>query len=146
MYVLYNKYIRGEEMIFLEIYLAVMAFMIGALFGSFFSLALYRIPLKQDITHKNSYCPVCKHNLGFFDLIPVFSYLFAGGKCKYCKCKISPRYIILEVTNGLVFLAVYFILRSIMGIDIKVLFSLLLFAIVYAVIFVLVGVRYGKKK
>ncbi len=133
-------------MLFLEIYLGITVFMMGALFGSFFSLALYRIPKKQDITHKNSYCPNCKHNLGFFELIPVFSYLLSGGKCRHCKCKINPRYIILEVSNALVFLLVYGVLRSFIGIDIKLLFAMLLFATIYAVIFVLVGVNIGKNK
>lgn len=133
-------------MIFLEIYLAITVFMMGALFGSFFSLALYRIPKKQDITHKNSYCPNCKHNLGFFELIPVFSYLFSLGKCRHCKCKISPRYIILEVSNGIVFLTTYAILRCFMGISINLLFAMLLFAVMYAILFVMVGVNIGKNK
>ena len=133
-------------MIYLEIYLAFMAFMMGALFGSFFSLALYRIPLKQDITHKNSYCPVCKHNLGFFELIPVFSYVFSGGKCRHCKCKISTRYIKLEVSNGIVFLLVYALLRKFIGINMYLIPGLLIFAVIYAVIFVMVGVKIGNKK
>lgn len=133
-------------MIFIEIYMIFMVFMMGALFGSFFSLALYRIPLKQDITHKNSYCPVCKHNLGFFELIPVFSYVCSGGRCRHCKCKINTRYIKLEVSNGLVFLAAYAILRSLIGLNLSLIAALLVFAVIYAVIFVMVGVRIGKKK
>ena len=73
------------------------------LFGSFLTLATYRIPLNQDITHERSYCPNCNHKLSFFDLIPIFSYLFLGGKCRYCKKKISPRYLIIEVLTGLSF-------------------------------------------
>ncbi len=76
----------------------------GTVFGSFFTLAVHRIPKKQDITHERSYCPKCNHKLQFLDLIPVFSYLFLGGKCRYCKEKIRPRYFILEVLSGLIFL------------------------------------------
>ena len=84
------------------IYLAI--FIIGTLLGSFFSLAIYRLPLKQDITHKRSYCPKCNHKLGFWDMIPILSYIFLGGKCRYCKEKIRARYICLEVFSGLLFL------------------------------------------
>lgn len=78
-------------------------FIMGTVFGSFYTLAVYRIPLKQDITHTRSYCPKCNHKLNFLDLIPVFSYIFLGGKCRYCKEKIRPRYIILETLSGLAF-------------------------------------------
>ena len=80
----------------LYIFIFLCIFMIGAFFGSFFSLATYRIPKGEDITHTRSYCPNCKHKLSFFDLFPVISYIVRGGKCKYCKQKISPRYILLE--------------------------------------------------
>ena len=79
-------------------------FAIGATLGSFYTLAVYRIPIKQDITHKRSYCPNCNHRLNFLDLIPILSYIFLGGKCRYCKNKIRPRYLILEISSGLVFL------------------------------------------
>ena len=75
----------------------------GTVFGSFLTLATYRIPLNQDITHKRSYCPNCHHKLGFWDLIPLFSYIFLGAKCRYCKKKISPRYFIIELLTGISF-------------------------------------------
>lgn len=81
----------------------IMIFCIGALFGSFFTLAVYRIPLRQDITHTRSYCPNCNHKLTFLDMIPILSYTFLGGKCRYCKEKIRPRYILLEILSGIVF-------------------------------------------
>ena len=81
----------------------IIIFIIGALFGSFYTLAVYRIPKKQDITHTHSYCPNCNHKLGFFELIPILSYIFLGGKCKHCKKKIRPRYFILEISSGIMF-------------------------------------------
>lgn len=84
--------------------LYIFMFAIGATLGSFYTLAVYRIPIKQDITHKRSYCPNCNHRLNFLDLIPILSYIFLGGKCRYCKNKIRPRYLILEISSGLVFL------------------------------------------
>ena len=81
-------------------------FCIGTVFGSFFTLAVYRIPLHQDITHKRSYCPKCNHKLSFLDMIPILSYIFLGGKCRYCKEKIRIRYLLLEVLTGLVFVLI----------------------------------------
>lgn len=82
----------------------ILMFCIGSLFGSFFTLAVYRIPLHQDITHKRSYCPNCNHKLAFWDMIPILSYIFLGGKCRYCRHKIRIRYLILEVLSGILFL------------------------------------------
>ena len=87
----------------MNIALYILIFIIGSLVGSFLTLATYRIPLNQDITHKRSYCPNCNHRLEFWDLIPVFSYIFLGAKCRYCKKKISPRYFLIEVFCGLLF-------------------------------------------
>lgn len=87
----------------MDIFLYIIIFCIGTLFGSFFTLAVYRIPLRKDITHERSYCPNCNHKLSFFDMIPILSYLFLGGKCRYCKQKIRPRYLFLEILSGIVF-------------------------------------------
>ena len=67
-------------------------FAMGTVFGSFSTLAIYRIPLKKNITTERSFCPNCNHKLAFFDLIPVLSYIFLGGKCRYCGKKIKPTY------------------------------------------------------
>lgn len=88
----------------MEIFLYAIIFIIGTFFGSFFTLAVYRIPKKEDILIKHSYCPNCNHKLGFFDLFPVLSYVFLGGKCRYCGNKIRPRYLILELLTGFTFL------------------------------------------
>ena len=99
----------------------IILFIMGTIFGSFYTLATYRIPLNQDITHKNSYCPNCNHKLSFFDLIPVFSYVFLGGKCRYCKKKISPRYVLIEILSGLSFVLLALILKiNIYSININV--------------------------
>lgn len=91
----------------MDIFLNVIIFIMGTFFGSFFTLAVYRIPLKKDITHEHSFCPNCNHKLGILDLIPIFSYLFLRGKCRYCGEKVRIRYLILEVLSGSVFLLAY---------------------------------------
>lgn len=88
----------------MEIFLYLLIFIMGTFFGSFFTLAVYRIPLKQDILYTHSYCPKCKHKLNILDLFPVFSYIFLRGKCRYCGNKIRIRYLILEILSGLAFL------------------------------------------
>ena len=93
----------------MEIIFYTLIFIIGILFGSFYTLAIYRIPKKQDITHTHSYCPKCQHKLGFWDLIPLFSYIFLGGKCRYCKEKIRPRYFIIELISGIFFLLIAYL-------------------------------------
>lgn len=122
----------------LNLILICCMFAIGSLFGSFFSLATYRIPRKEDITHSRSYCPNCKHRLEFFDLIPVLSYIFHGAKCKYCGDKISLRYFLLETGNGILFVILYLIF----GYTLK----LAIVAIFYAIIFVLIGSYIMKTK
>lgn len=95
----------------MDIFLYVMLFIMGTFFGSFFTLAVYRIPLKKDITHEHSFCPDCNHKLGVLDLIPIWSYLALRGKCRYCGEKVRIRYLLLEVLSGFVFVIVYFSLN-----------------------------------
>lgn len=88
------------------IYIAI--FLTGTVFGSFFTLAIYRIPRKENIVYGRSHCTSCNHKLGFIDLIPILSYIFLGGKCRYCGEKIRIRYLLLEIFSGLVFLVISF--------------------------------------
>ena len=88
----------------------IIIFIIGTLFGSFYTLAVYRIPKRQDIVHTHSYCPNCNHKLGLLDLFPIFSYILLGGKCRYCKQKIRPRYLILESLTGVLFVIIAFLM------------------------------------
>ncbi len=87
----------------MQVFLGIILFIMGIYFGSFFTLATYRLPKKENITHKHSYCPNCNHKLGMLDLVPVFSFLFLGGKCRYCKHPIGIRYFLFEILTGIVF-------------------------------------------
>ena len=90
----------------METFFYIIIFIIGSLFGSFYTLAVYRIPKRQDIVHTHSYCPNCNHKLGLLDLFPIFSYIFLRGRCRYCKEKIRPRYLILEILSGGLFVLI----------------------------------------
>ena len=87
----------------MNIIIYIYIFLVGITFGSFFTLAVYRLPLGKDIVKERSFCPNCNHKLTFPDLIPLFSYIFLKGRCRYCKQKIRPRYFILELLSGIVF-------------------------------------------
>ena len=79
----------------MEIYICAIIFIMGSFFGSFYTLAVYRIPLHKDIVHEHSFCPNCNHKLGILDLFPIFSYIFLKGKCRYCSQKIRIRFFLL---------------------------------------------------
>jgi len=88
----------------MEVIIYALIFIMGAFIGSFASLAVYRIPIKEDILIKHSYCPNCNERLVLKDLIPIFSYIFLRGKCSHCGEKIRLRYLILEIISGILFL------------------------------------------
>lgn len=125
----------------MEIFFYLIIFMIGITFGSFYTLAVYRIQNGQDITHTHSYCPKCKHKLNILDLIPVFSYIFLGGKCRYCKEKIRPRYLILETISGLFFVVVAYLMGlSIFNIETAKVIEYSFFALYFTFIVLMAGI------
>lgn len=87
----------------------LLAVIFGLVMGSFLNVCIYRIPRNGSVSSpKRSYCPHCEHTLSALDNVPVFSYIFLRGKCRYCKKRISPRYIIVELlTAGLFVLMVH---------------------------------------
>ena len=82
---------------FFMIYCCVLAGAFGAVLGSFLNCAAWRMAHGESFIKGRSHCTSCGHVLGFLDLIPVFSWIFLGGKCRYCKTKISPRYMLTEL-------------------------------------------------
>lgn len=69
----------------------------GASIGSFVTMLVYRMPENKVIGHSRSYCPNCKHELQYFELIPIVSFLFLRGRCRYCHSKISIQYLLIEI-------------------------------------------------
>lgn len=125
----------------MDIFFYVIIFIIGITFGSFYTLAVYRIPKGQDITHTHSYCPNCNHKLDFLDLIPVFSYIFLGGKCRYCKKKIKPRYLIIELISGFAFLLFAFLIGiTPYNVDITLTMEFVFFALYFTFIMLMAGI------
>lgn len=93
----------------MEIIYTIFTFILGCIFGSFFNVVGYRMPLGLSIISPGSFCPKCKHNLKWYELIPVLSYLIQRGKCRKCHGKISIIYPVVELTTGILFATSYFI-------------------------------------
>lgn len=81
-------------------------FVMGTFFGTFSAQAIYSIPLKKNIAKERAFCPKCKHQLSFFDSIPVFSYILLRGKCRYCGKKIENNFIV-ELLMGLTSVGIF---------------------------------------
>lgn len=82
-------------------------FIYGIVFGSFYNVVIYRLPMDKSITKGRSHCPSCGTTLRAKDLVPLLSWVLLGGKCRYCKSKISVRYPIIEGVTGLLFVLAY---------------------------------------
>jgi len=81
---------------------------LGLAAGSFLNMCIHRLPRGLSIVYPPSACTQCDHMLGIPDLVPAFSYIFLGGKCRHCGQAISPRYLIVELLTALAFASVYF--------------------------------------
>lgn len=101
---------------------AVISCVFGLSIGSFLNVVALRSLWNEEFVKSRSRCPKCRHDLNWYNNIPVLSFIFQGGKCQFCKCKISPQYPIIEALCGVLFLLTYLSF----GISIKSLFILIL--------------------
>jgi leader peptidase (prepilin peptidase) / N-methyltransferase len=83
------------------------AFLFGLAFGSFLNVCIYRLPLGLSVVAPRSACPRCKCPIAFYDNLPVLSWLILRGRCRHCKSRISPRYLLIELLTGSLFLVCY---------------------------------------
>lgn len=82
-------------------------FIFGLIVGSFLNCLIYRLEKKEGFILGRSFCPKCRHQLSFFDLIPLLSFFILKGKCRYCSQKISWQYPLVELTTGLLFILIF---------------------------------------
>lgn len=82
-------------------------FMIGACFGSFANVVIYRWPQEKSFVTPRSTCPHCNKLIKFYENIPILSWVFLRGKCSGCKNRISIQYPLVELLTGLLFLGIY---------------------------------------
>ena len=85
----------------------------GLLFGSFLNVLILRIPKEESIVFPGSHCPKCNNKLKWWHNIPVLSWVLLGGKCHFCKEKISVQYPLVEVATALIFAVVYWKLQNV---------------------------------
>ncbi len=109
----------------LHIFYAVLAFVLGSVIGSFLNVVILRTPLHQSIVTEPSHCFSCGHRLAWYDMFPIFSWIFLRGKCRYCGSKISPRYMIIEATTAVLYCLSYLIF----GLKLELAFSAVLMAV-----------------
>lgn len=89
-------------------FLAVFAFLFGIVFGSFFNVCIYRIPLGMPVGGRSrSMCLKCGNRIAWYDNIPLLSYLLLRGRCRHCKQHFSIRYFFVELLTGLLWLACF---------------------------------------
>lgn len=79
----------------------------GLLVGSFLNVVIYRVPRGESVVHPRSHCPACGYMIPGWLNIPVLSWLFLRGRCAQCKTPISPRYPLVELLTGLLWLACF---------------------------------------
>ena len=91
----------------MDIYFTIVSLIMGIIFGSFYNVCIYRIPEKLSVANPPSHCYNCNTRLKPQDLVPILSWTFLKGKCRYCGQKISPRYALVELLTGILFAIVY---------------------------------------
>ncbi len=115
----------------------VLIIILGLSVGSFLNVCIFRIPNREFISKPRSKCPKCKHQLKFWENIPIFSYLLLKGKCSSCHSHISLRYPLIEILTSLLFLLIYYFY----GFTIETLLLCVLFSIVIIITFVDIDVQ-----
>ena len=94
-----------DTVLLISIYICV--FLFGIVIGSFLNVCILRIPAGESIVTDRSHCMNCGYQLKWYDLVPLFSYLFLGGECRKCKNHISMQYPLVEATNGILWVLVF---------------------------------------
>ena len=93
-------------LLFLDSVPYIIIFIFGIVIGSFLNVCIYRLPLHESIITAPSHCMTCGRKLKWYDMVPVFSWIVLGGKCRNCKSKISAQYPIIEALNGILYVLV----------------------------------------
>lgn len=114
----------------MNIFYGVCFFILGTVLGSFYNVVGYRIPKGESILYPSSHCTKCNNELKWYELIPILSYIFLGGKCKKCKSKISLFYPIFEFITGLCFLLSYLVF----GLSLDCLYSIVFISMLIIII------------
>jgi leader peptidase (prepilin peptidase)/N-methyltransferase len=115
----------------------VLFFFLGLIIGSFLNVVIYRLNTSKSLGGRSA-CMSCRSKLGFFELIPVFSFLVLGGRCKSCRTKISMQYPLVELVSGIVFALIYFKFQNVLAVSVPI-FSItfIYYAFMFSVLLVI---------
>lgn len=94
-----------SEMLENQTYIQTVAFIMGAMIGSFANVVIYRLPLSLNLVSPRSHCAKCKTPIAWFENIPMVSFLFLRGRCRYCGISIGWIHPLIELTIGLLAMA-----------------------------------------
>jgi prepilin signal peptidase PulO-like enzyme (type II secretory pathway) len=83
-------------------------FLFGLIMGSFLNAVIYRLDSGESIVKSRSHCPKCGHVLAWYELVPIFSFVIQGGKCRECKSNISWQYPLVELATAILFVLVLY--------------------------------------
>jgi prepilin signal peptidase PulO-like enzyme (type II secretory pathway) len=105
--------------------ITIIFFILGLIIGSFLNVVIYRLNTKKSFGGRSA-CMTCRHQLAWFELIPLFSYVGLAGRCRSCKTKISIQYPLVELAVGIIFAALFLKFQNIFFLQADI------FAITYA--------------
>lgn len=118
--------------------LGLVFFVLGLIIGSFLNVVIYRLNTNKTLGGRSA-CMSCNKKLSWYDLVPLFSFLFLKGKCRYCKSKISYQYPLVEFISGFVFFCVFYKLINIyfifnLGFIVSFLYYVFLFSVFLVIV------------
>ena len=87
----------------MDILYTICFFVLGTIMGSFYNVVGYRLPNGESLITPRSHCPRCNHELKWYELIPLLSFILQGGKCRKCREKVNIFYPCIELLTGILF-------------------------------------------
>jgi prepilin signal peptidase PulO-like enzyme (type II secretory pathway) len=91
----------------MELIVSLLLFVFGLCVGSFLNVVILRLANNERFSASRSYCPSCRHQLAWFDLVPLASFILLRGRCRYCQAHISWQYPLVEAASGVLWLSGY---------------------------------------
>lgn len=122
----------------MNILIFIFIFLLGTIIGSFLNVVIFRFNTGKTIVKGRSMCMTCSQTLRWYELIPVFSYLFQLGKCRRCAERISHQYPLVELTTGIIFVLIaYHFLPALYFSPFSYLFLLSFYVFIFSILIVI---------